>query len=153
MDENETDSAAAEWCDTNLTTAQREQRRAKAIEAKLGGATYPAIAEQFGYYDRSHARRDILEGVKEVQAQQRDTALALTDLMWERYERLLSAHWPAALLGDPDATQAVIRITEAQIKLRGLAAAVKVDLGRVQGVFEQLIAGASQTDDSSEPEE
>ena len=136
-----------------MSTAQRDQRRAQAIELKLGGATYQVIADTLGYYDRSHARRDILEGLQEVREYQRDLALQLTDLMWERYERLLTAHWPIALQGDPDAATTVIRITEAQIKLRGLAAPVKVDLGRVQDVFEQLMAGAPPDDETSEPEE
>jgi hypothetical protein len=137
----------------DLTDAQREQRRARAIEAKLGGATYQTIAETCGYYDRSHARRDILDGLAEVRDYQRDLALQLTDVMWERYERLLSAHWPAALTGDVDASTTVLRITEAQIKLRGLAAPVKVDIARVQDVFEQLIAGAAPDEATDESEE
>ena len=139
MDEDKPD-------DSKMTTAQREQRRARAIESALGGASYQKIADEFGYYDRSHARRDIREGLKEVQEQQRDNALALVDMLWARYERLLAAHWPNALLGDADSTNAAIRITVEQTKLKGLAAPVKVDFDRVREVFEALTGGADSDD-------
>lgn len=135
-----------------------EQRRARAIELKLGGFTYERIARELGYYDRSHARRDILDALAEIMGEQRDNALHLVDLMWERYERILAANWLPALQRDPDATMAVLKVTAAQIGLRGLAAPVRVDFDRVRAAFERLMApdadaGSANTDGEDDPED
>lgn len=138
---------------TELSPAQRQQRRAKAIELKLGGWTWDRIAQALGYYDRSHANRDAREEIERISAEQRENALHLRDLMFARYERLVASNWDAALGGDPDAVEVVRKITADQVKLLGLAAPVKVDLGRVRDVFAQLVAGEAQpadTDDAAE---
>lgn len=139
---------------TELTEAQRQQRRAQAIELKLGGWTWERIAQRLGYYDRSHASRDAREEIERISAEQRENALNLRDLMFARYERLIAAHWDAALQGDADAAEAVRKITADQVKLLGLAAAVKVDLGRVREVFARLVAGEeAPADDTDEDED
>jgi hypothetical protein len=130
-----------------LTSAQRQQRRALAIELKLGGWTWDRIAARLGYYDRSHASRDAREEIERISAEQRENALHLRDLIFERYERLISASWEAALGGDPDAAEAVRKLTADEVKLLGLAAAVKVDLGKVREVFERLVSGESDADE------
>lgn len=138
--------------ETKLNGAQRQQRRAKAVELKLGGWTWDRIASALGYYDRSHASRDAREEIERISAEQRENALHLRDLIFARYERLIGAHWEAALGGDPDAAEAVRKITADQVKLLGLAAAVKVDLGKVRDVFARLVAGG-QGDDEPEDED
>lgn len=127
-----------------------EQRRAAAIEMRLGGWTWDRIAQRLGYYDRSHASRDARIEIERISSEQRENALHLRDLIFERYERLIAANWEAALGGDPDAAENVRRITADQVKLLGLAAPVKVDLGKVRDVFAQLVADEDQPDDTGE---
>jgi hypothetical protein len=142
--------------DAALSVAQLAQRRAKAIELKLGGFNYGQIAARLGYYDRSHCRRDILVALREVIAEQRDNANELVDLMWERFERIIAANWVLALSGDSDATTLVLNATEAQIRLRGLAAPVRVDFDKVRAAFEQLLASpdndGTDTQDERDPD-
>lgn len=130
-----------------------EQRRAMAIELRLGGWTWERIAQRLGYYDRSHANRDARIEIERISAEQRENALHLRDLIFERYERLIASHWEAALGGDPDAAEAVRKITADQVKLLGLAAAVKVDLGKVRDVFARLVAGESVEPDEADDDD
>jgi len=139
--------------ETKLNDAQRQQRRAKAIELRLGGWTWDRIAERLGYYDRSHANRDAREEIQRISAEQRENALRLRDLMFERYERLVASQWETALAGDPDAAEIVRKLTADQVKLLGLAAALKVDLNRVRDVFARLVAGEQGEDESEDEEE
>lgn len=124
-----------------------EQRRAAAIELRLGGWTYDRIAQRLGYYDRSHVNRDVRVEIERISAEQRDNALHLRDLMFERLERLVAAAWEPALGANPDAIELVRKLTADEVKLLGLAAAVKVDLGKVREVFSRLVAGEGETGD------
>ncbi|MGH3637366.1 MAG: hypothetical protein ACRDTS_25455 [Mycobacterium sp.] len=129
-----------------------ERRRAAAIELRLGGWTYDRIAQRLGYYDRSHVNRDVRVEIERIGAEQRENALHLRDLIFERYERLIASSWEAALGGDPDAVEAVRKLTADEVKLLGLAAPVKVDLGRVRDVFAQLVGSEAGTvEDTGDP--
>lgn len=139
--------------DDKLSPAQLQQRRAKAIELRLGGCTYDQIAQQLGYYDRSHANRDVRVEIERISAEQRENALNLRDLMFARLERLVAAAWDNALGADADAIELVRKLTADEVKLLGLAAAVKVDLGRVREVFAQLVAGEVQSDADGDAED
>lgn len=140
--------------DDDKPTMTPEQRRAAAIELRLGGWTWDKIALRLGYYDRSHASRDARVEIERISAEQRDNALHLRDLIFARYERLIAAHWDVALQGDADAAEAVRKITADQVKLLGLAAPVKVDMGKVRDIFARLVEGEGGTaDDAEDPDD
>ena len=106
-------------------------RRIQAIEMRLSGMTYQAIADSLGYSDPSDARSLIMRAIDRVEARQVDE---LRDLEGARLDRMTRIVW--AILADRDQTSEnrmkavdrALRISERRARLYGLDAPVRVSV-------------------------
>ena len=109
-----------------------DDRRARALELHLAGATYDAIAKHVGYADRSGAfqavQAALAAGVEPLDADSVTTELA-------RLDALLTSVWPKARKGDLQAVDRVLKISERRTAVLALAA------------IEHPVKGASAVDD------
>ena len=99
-------------------------RSIKALDLRLAGVSYRQIGEQL---DISHtqAERDVQAMLDEM-AQEPAEAVRKAELA--RLDRLVMAHWPAALRGDHRATATVLQIMDRRARYLGLDAPQKIDL-------------------------
>lgn len=74
----------------------RAKRRQTALAARRTGATWDQVAEEAGYYDRSHARRDILDLLAETEAGLADDLNEFKKAETLELMRLRSLAWDAA---------------------------------------------------------
>ena len=100
-------------------------RATKALELRLTGATYAQIAAEMGWageagprtaIDRMLTRREIAD------------VAALREVEGDRLDKLMAAHWNAAVSGDADATKIVLQVIDRRMKLFGLAAPERAQL-------------------------
>jgi hypothetical protein len=100
------------------------ERQRQAMQLRIAGASFGAIANELGYADRKGAERAIISGLR---AYFREPAQDLLPLELERLDRMQMALWPEALAGNVQAVMAVLRIMERRAKYTGLDAPHKVD--------------------------
>lgn len=101
-----------------------KDKQRQAIELKLAGASYRAIADRLGYGGPSGAYKAVITGLKEAV---REPAEELVTVELERLDRIFLGHWPAAIRGNKAATDACIKVMERRAKLLGLDAPTKVE--------------------------
>lgn len=118
-----------------LTTAERMRQ---AVQMRLMGASYSAIAAQLGYADASGAHKAVQAGHKEAR---QDGATDLRDTILARYESLMLVHWPNALKGDLQAFAACMSINAAIIGLTGISGLPLEEVEQVEGL---IIGGSSE---------
>lgn len=95
------------------------ERRAKALQLKVAGATYDAIARTLGYAHRGNAQRDIQAALAAIT---KEPAEALKKLELERCDEMLLAIWPRVRKGDFGAIDRALRIMERRARYEGLDA-------------------------------
>lgn len=105
-------------------------RRERAMELRIGGASYRAIGQALGV---SHTTAEnYIHAMLTETAEATDT---LRRMEVRRLDRLWMAHWPAATKGDYKALEAVLTIMRLRWKLLGLEAPRKIDItGYVRAV-------------------
>jgi hypothetical protein len=115
----------------------RQTRRLRALQLRLAGSSYRQIAAALG---TTHPT-----AIKDVDAMLREYAEEPAEKVRSaeaaRLDRLLLAHWPAAILGNLKATDTVLQIMARRAALLGLDAPRKVDITtwiREQAVAEGL---------------
>lgn len=86
------------------------ERRAKALELHLAGATYDAIATAVGYSGRSGAHKAVQEALGALGDAPEATEARATELA--RLDAMLVGLWPKARRGDVAAVDRVLRIGE-----------------------------------------
>jgi len=99
-------------------------RKQRAIELRMTGMTYQAIANEMGYQNAGSVYTII------KQAQTKATAAAVEDhrqLELDRLDALQAALWPAAMRGRVSAVGAVLRLIQARGRLLGLYNSVRTD--------------------------
>lgn len=106
-----------------VTTQVKEQQ---ALELRLGGYTYDAIAAQVGYVSRSSAYRAVGRAFQRIRAQADETAETLRALEDARYDRMLRAIDAKVQQGDLGAIDRALRISKARRELWGLDAPVQI---------------------------
>ena len=111
--------------------AKKEQalvRENRALELRMAGATFAAIASALGYADKRSAQRAVERAIaKEADALRVDRE-AFVQMHLLRTERLIRAHWQKATAGDPAATETIRRLLERQSKLLGLDKPVRFEV-------------------------
>lgn len=116
-----------------LTQQQVAERRAKAVQLRMAGATAEEIAVSLQYGGRTDkSRRDAvhmdLKRAFEAANRNRDESVEqYRALELDRLDRLQRGSWQAAVGGDPKAVASVLAILDRRCKLLGLDAPVKVD--------------------------
>ena len=109
----------------NHNTAIAQAKRAQALQLRMGGASYSAIAAQMGSSGAGTAYKQVRAALREMLQEPADAVRAIE---LERYDRLMLAHWPTALRGDIQASAMVLRIMERRAAMLGLDAPKKIDL-------------------------
>lgn len=124
--------------------ARAKARRIQALELKLSGMTYQAIADEMGYTDKSQPQNLIQRALDHVEARQVDE---LRDIEGARLDRLNRVAW--SILLDAKTTpetrlKAVgqaLRVSERRSRLYGLDAPVKVAIDQgAQAELEDALA-------------
>jgi uncharacterized protein YegP (UPF0339 family) len=132
----------------NLPKLKATEQRTQAMQLRLAGATYEAIAQAVGYSSRQAAYRAIERARLETL---REPADALREMELMRLERLQQGVWPAAIKGDHGAVDRVLRIMERRAKLLGLDAPVKQEVEQVTEVRVEFVdAGPAAADAAAE---
>jgi len=107
------------------TNAELVAKERQALDLRLAGATFDAIAERLGYADRSGAQRAVERAMTSTLQEPADQ---LRELQAARLDRLLLAIWPTALDGDAKAIAQARGLIDQLCKLLGLNAPTKVDV-------------------------
>lgn len=103
-------------------------REVRALELRMAGATFAAIAQTLGYSDRRSAHRAVERAMAaEVDAIAPDRE-AFTRMHVMRTERLIRAHWTKAVAGDAQSTETIRRLLERQARLLGLDKPVRFEV-------------------------
>ena len=102
------------------------QRAMQAVELRVQGQTYAQIADALRYGDESGARHAVSRLLARREAEGIDELRAVHSA---RLEGVLSAHWPAATSGEPDAARIVLQTLDRIAKLYGLDAPTRVAVG------------------------
>ncbi len=127
-------------------------RDLRAVELRLGGATFEEIARQVGYTHRSAAAKAVKRSLtREYEATAGDLQ-ALREQMHARYERLIHGSWQAAAAGDRNAVANVVALLDRIAKLHGLDAPQqhKVTVsGELDAEIEQLITELASREPSN----
>lgn len=105
---------------TSARKTKALQNQIAALQLRVGGATYQAIADALGYAGASGAAKAVYRALENVQEELRETTLQYVQLQLERLDRMLLAVWPAASRGSYGAVDRVLRIEERRAKLLGL---------------------------------
>ncbi len=101
-----------------------DARSLKALGLRLAGTSYRTIGRMLDVsYTQAH--RDVHYMLKEVVS---EPAEQVRHAELARLDRLMLAHWPAAIKGDYWATTVVLQIMDRRIRLLGLDAPHRIDI-------------------------
>jgi len=109
---------------TSPEVAAAQIRAAKALELRMEGKTFEAIAEELGYAGKQGAYDAVRRSIAAVT---REPAEELLKLDLERLDAMWGIHYLNAQAGDVQALSACMKIMERRAKLLGLDAPVKTD--------------------------
>lgn len=116
-------------------------RAADALQLRLSGLGFEAIAERLGYRDKSGAWRAVEGQLKQIR---RERATEVVSLDLARMDRLLTAVWEKAMKGDPLAVDRVLKILERRAKYYGLdghAESTEAELAATRELFHSEVLG------------
>lgn len=118
-------------------------KAAKALELRMEGKSFDAIAEEAGYNSRQAAHDAVKRALDRIE---REPADALVKLDLERLDVLWQIQYLNAQAGDVQAMAACMKIMERRAKLLGLDAPVKTD-NKTEVVSKEgvLVIGATMT--------
>lgn len=100
--------------------AQTAERRAKAIQLRIAGASWQAIADALGYSDRAAAYKDVQRALESELAKMSRNAETLREMEVRRLDQLQQSLWRDAMSGDTKAVDSVLKIIDRRIRLLGL---------------------------------
>ena len=112
--------------------AKTAERRRRAIELRLAGATYEQIAETLGYSSRAAAYVDIDRALRAALAEQHQEADMLRHQELARIDTLQRSVWDAAMQGDLRAVDVALRCIDRRCRLLGLDAPQRVEAAMVR---------------------
>lgn len=105
---------------------ERAKRRAQAVNMRIAGATYDAIAAQLGYVDGGHCRKDIRSAISNIiPSEEREF---LRKIEHARLNNLFLSAYQKALGGDWKAHAACSMHSKSLRELFGLDVAAKYEL-------------------------
>lgn len=114
---------------------EADDRRARALELHLAGATYEAIAQQVGYAHRGSAHKAVQEALDHLGKYGPHEAVE-TELA--RLDAMLTGLWPKARRGDVQAIDRVLKIGERRYAL--LATSNRADIEEKGTALDELAA-------------
>jgi hypothetical protein len=106
-----------------MNARQRAERRAKALELHLAGASYQQIADGLGFASKSSAHDAVKQALAE-RTEDRAYSEAVT-LELARLDALFAGHWAKARRGDVASSKLIMQISERRTELLAAAAQEK----------------------------
>ena len=100
-------------------------RRYRAVELRLGGMSYRAIARESGWRSSNAAFKAVATGIREWLTEPLEEQRRLELL---RLDALQRAWWDKALIGGVAAAALVLKVHDRRARLLGLEAPARVDL-------------------------
>ncbi len=110
---------------TSPETAAAKLKAAKALELRMEGKTFEAIAQEAGYNSKQAAYDAVKRSIDAIT---REPATDLLKLDLERLDAMWGIHYLNAQVGDVQALAACMKIMERRARLLGLDAPVKQEL-------------------------
>lgn len=107
-------------------TITAEMRREEALQLRLAGLPYRAIAKQMGL-SVSSVHETIQVALKEIRESVGEKAVEMRDLEIERCDAILAAHW--AKIGEAASAGVVLRAMQRRADLLGLDAPKNLKIG------------------------
>lgn len=102
------------------------ERRKKAVQMRISGATYDDISKALGV-SRPAAYNSVKTALQETKLKMAESVDELREIERERLERLILAVMPKAMSGDVKAVDSVRRLSESLRRLLGLDAPDKIE--------------------------
>jgi hypothetical protein len=103
---------------TRPAASEARERRRRAVELRLAGATYQVIADRLGWSGPSGAHQEVARALRAGEC----AADQLRELELARLDVLQAAVWPKAVTGGLKAVDAVLAIMKRRARLLGLDA-------------------------------
>lgn len=125
-----------------------QQRRKQSLTLRLSGMTYAEIAENLGVSNYT-AWQDVNQALADIPKSEADQ---LREEEVGRLDRMQRAVWDAALAGDLQAMQTVLKIVDRRAKLLGLDAPQQVELSGdadLDAVVRKIISAADNEQEAS----
>lgn len=124
------------------TKADRREEMEKALQLRLGGATYPQIAAHLAISEK-RARNLVEKGLAEGTSE--DATLA-RELELQRIDTLQKSLWIKAKAGDLEALDRIVKLMDRRHRLMGLTGKAQGDpLDRLVRAFQALRSQRTQT--------
>ena len=105
-------------------TAGVDARAVKALDMRLGGASYRQIGKAL-HVDHTTAMRCVQRMLREYAT---EPSTQVRDMEVARLDRLMAGHWEKAIHGDVNSTRTVLTIMDRRAKLLGLDAPQRLDV-------------------------
>jgi hypothetical protein len=105
-------------------TEEATERRLKALQLRMAGASYRAIGSQLGVSEKT-AHQDVQRELKAIAEQSAEEAQAVRTLDLERLDAMTIAIWGQVRAGNLGAIDRALRISERRAKLLGIDAPEK----------------------------
>jgi hypothetical protein len=124
-------------------SAEVQERRHNAMEMRASGIPYVRIAKELGYYDASHAKRDIDKGIAAVEIDAAKMVISQDLAMLDEF-KMRCLH---ALRNNGDLSQIdrIMRIMDKKYSLLGVSEETVRALQSEHGINVQVGAGGSAT--------
>lgn len=100
-------------------TSQPDDKKARALELHLAGASYQTIATQLGYASKASAHKIVQQALVDLGTPSMSDDDATTELA--RLDAMLTGLWPKARRGDVAAVDRVLKISERRSALVAMA--------------------------------
>lgn len=113
---------------TNPTRLNVRERELEALEMRMAGQPYSAIAKALGWRNRSSAYEAVM---RVLDRREQEPAERVRSMELQRLERLLQAYWKRAIrkrAPDINAAKLVLDILTRRARMLGLDAPVRVDI-------------------------
>jgi hypothetical protein len=114
------------------------ERRTKAVQMKIEGATWDAIAKELGYAHKAAACTDVQRALEQNVIQQGLAIEAWRELELGRLDAMQLAIWPKAMEGDCRAIETCLKILDQRAKYLGLNTAIKLEVLTVDALDAQI---------------
>lgn len=132
--------------DNKVRQADSRDRAIKATEMRIQGYTFQQIADQLGWADPSGAQHAIRRNLVRREVESVDELRAVHSA---RLEQLLAVNWQAALQGDRDASNIVLKSLDRLSRLFGLDVVKRPAVEQISDV--EFAEAAAQLIESMSP--
>ncbi len=119
-------------------------REIRAVDLRVMGHSYAAIADALGYYDRSGARKAILSALQGAAVEQAADRAALVQRELELIDACILGLAEQIRRGVPRAVEVALRASERRARLLGLDAPVRASVTVTDELTAQVMALADE---------